>query len=971
MSSARFLLEFEATGDQEVVNAIKEVGTAGKETAADLDALKNIEDPFSSLSEGADSAIGPIQEVGSAATETVAPLQDMGSATEELGGIFGEAGTSTADFSANMDAVGGAADATVGGLTDANTAVGDFGTSATTAGETTGGMGKSVTTAAGAITALGGTIGSVVGSLFRYQDIQLKLQKAQAAAARATETYRKAEAGLDALLKTATSNAAGIAAARQRLADAQARVNELMEAGVTSGAEWEAAQAELQAAQAALNKEFAKGGGDVAKLTSAMEKSENSAAKMVIATENLEKATRTANMGILDMVFGFAGLAGSIVQTTNQMKSFGTVLKALPLAAVGAALAAGTAAVGALLGATRALSFNFGGLTDVLSGVGKAFGDVLPSMQGFLTGLEDAGRSTADFFTRYTEGLASMAGITGAKVDYTKAKFGDLTEQYIKTGTTGSAVFDGIIGKTVAWAKENGVSMDEVIAKAHALDASQQATAASTEKLGGAMASTIDYTKGFNSILQGANDGLSSVGSTVIKVGGSFVELHGTLTDLGNGYSEINGQIIKNSDILNNSGLSAEKAAAAHMTLQGSVKASASAMAGATAAAQGEAGATLATITALEASEQKLADVIAVKNNATAASNQLQAALNTEMASLIEEEAKLKAASAAATNHAIQLQAVQTATQAGITSIDQWVAGLATAAAEEEAAVGRLAEYGHSFSQLPAFIEPTLSNLKSFAEAARMGGQAAVEMGQNALDAFADMTSNASSSLQGLIDVVRKGGETLKEDTKKWWDEIPAGVAKNFSAAQQEMITHLANMMAEGQNVLETFEWDLMLSSLPAAASKMEASFRDMAARTKGPMQEIWTTAADIAATGSDDMIKAMNKAFESGAVGQPLIDQLKTILTGQMPGVGTEAGAAVGKGLDPAAAAAGQSAALTLSQEFATAGTHIASVMKGIQANMKIVPPPMDIDIAPAAKKLQSLVATMRQHKTVLCTCF
>ena len=53
------------------------------------------------------------------------------------------------------------------------------------------------------------------------------------------------------------------------------------------------------------------------------------------------------------------------------------------------------------------------------------------------------------------------------------------------------------------------------------------------------------------------------------------------------------------------------------MTLQGSVKASTSAMAGATAAAQGEAGATLATITALEASEQKLADVIAVKNNAT------------------------------------------------------------------------------------------------------------------------------------------------------------------------------------------------------------------------------------------------------------------------------------------------------------------------------------------------------------------
>ena len=67
----------------------------------------------------------------------------MGSATEELGGIFGEAGTSTADFTANMDAVGGAADATVGGLTDANKVVEDFG-GATTAGETTD-FGRSVT----------------------------------------------------------------------------------------------------------------------------------------------------------------------------------------------------------------------------------------------------------------------------------------------------------------------------------------------------------------------------------------------------------------------------------------------------------------------------------------------------------------------------------------------------------------------------------------------------------------------------------------------------------------------------------------------------------------------------------------------------------------------------------------------------------------------------------------------------------
>jgi hypothetical protein len=89
MSSARFLLEFEATGDQEVVNKIKEVGTAGKQTAADLQSLEGIGDPFGTIGDSADAAVGPITELGSAATDAVSPLSEMGSASEELGGIFG------------------------------------------------------------------------------------------------------------------------------------------------------------------------------------------------------------------------------------------------------------------------------------------------------------------------------------------------------------------------------------------------------------------------------------------------------------------------------------------------------------------------------------------------------------------------------------------------------------------------------------------------------------------------------------------------------------------------------------------------------------------------------------------------------------------------------------------------------------------------------------------------------------------
>jgi hypothetical protein len=36
MSAARFLLEFEATGDQEVINKIRQVGQAGAEAATGL-----------------------------------------------------------------------------------------------------------------------------------------------------------------------------------------------------------------------------------------------------------------------------------------------------------------------------------------------------------------------------------------------------------------------------------------------------------------------------------------------------------------------------------------------------------------------------------------------------------------------------------------------------------------------------------------------------------------------------------------------------------------------------------------------------------------------------------------------------------------------------------------------------------------------------------------------------------------------
>ena len=306
MSSARFLLEFEATGDQEVVNAIREVGTAGKETAAELESLQNIEDPFTAVGEGAESAIQPLTEVGTA--------------TGELGGIFTEAGGASEEFGGALTGMNTEIEGVSGGLTEANTVVGEFGDAATGAGTSAttamGGIGQM----AGAVTGLGSTIGLAVSTVFRMQDAQLALDKANLKATKSTESARKAAVAFDNLLKSATGNTAGITAARDELSAAQDKLNKLQEAGITSGAEYEAAQAAVGAATAALRGEFAAGGGDVAKFDAALNKMTNTQTGAEIATKSAEKAQRTFSQAALETGLSVASLAGQSVSAVAAIK---------------------------------------------------------------------------------------------------------------------------------------------------------------------------------------------------------------------------------------------------------------------------------------------------------------------------------------------------------------------------------------------------------------------------------------------------------------------------------------------------------------------------------------------------------------------------------------------------------------------------------------------------------------------------
>ena len=232
----------------------------------------------------------------------------------------------------------------------------EFGASTEEAAGKTEDFGSSVTTMSGSLAAIGGTIGSVVSSLFRYNDIQLKVQKAQLTSARATEMSRKAEEGLDKVLSTATSNTANIAAARDRLAKAQGNMNKLMDQGVTSGSAFEAAQNEVTAAQKSLSAEFVKGGGDISKLTAAMEKSEINSSKMVVSLNNLEKTNREAQQSTLELAFGFTGMAGSIVQSIGSFGKLKTAasgikaaLTALPFAATSLGLKGIATTIGSVL----------------------------------------------------------------------------------------------------------------------------------------------------------------------------------------------------------------------------------------------------------------------------------------------------------------------------------------------------------------------------------------------------------------------------------------------------------------------------------------------------------------------------------------------------------------------------------------------------------------------------------------------
>jgi hypothetical protein len=518
-ASARFLLEFAATGDQEVVNKIREVGAAGQEAASQLESLQGIEDPFAAVGAGAEGAIAPITEVGSA--------------TGELGGIFGEAGSATEEFGGALTGMNTEIEGVAGGLTDANTVVGEFGTSA---GSATSGIGQM----SGAIVGLGGTIGTAISTVYRMQDAQLALDKAHLKAAKSTESARKAQVGFDTLLKSATGNTQAITAARNELSAAQDALNQMQEAGITSGAEYEAAQARVGAATAALRGEFVQGGGDANKFDAALNKVSISQDAMTIAAKNLEKATREYGTTQLETGLAVAGFVGTAIQAVSSLKNIKDGAKTLSplLGAIGKAMAGTTGAAkllaagigalavgfGAFIGVMTAIDQNVGGVKDALKGVHNEANKAIPALSGMFDYLGKTFATNTEGFGKWGAEVQKMLGIPVAEGPKAAAGLKKVSTAAVDTTDKLTGIIDATNGNTTAIAalqRTHGDLQMNIDRSGTSLDDFQKIMYKAKSEMDG----TASSTDTFNSALDAVNAGMGRSTEEAAKLSNVFPEM--------------------------------------------------------------------------------------------------------------------------------------------------------------------------------------------------------------------------------------------------------------------------------------------------------------------------------------------------------------------------------------------------------------------------------------------------------------
>ena len=464
--------------------------------------------------------------------------------------------------------------------------------------------------------------------------------------------------------------------------------------------------------------------------------------------------------------------------------------------------------------------------------------------------------------------------------------------------------------------------------------------------------STIDKTVGFNGIIDTSKSKVTTHEGVVAKLGGTFVTLGNKIVDLGDGTSRVNGVLVENSAIMNRTGLSTKKTGeettklvANWQELETVTKEETGSMTTLNdelnknidanfmdarallehrdAALQNEE-AIAANHLAYANSVDKLHDLNAVLGDNEARYEMVATAVNGTAASLKEETIQLEAGIKSAQSKGQQLDRMNNAYLTGKQSILEWANEVETAQEVERGELETLAGLGDTFSDLPGVIEPTVENLKEFSAATEEGGLAAIEFGEKVLDSWGRLTGDMGSKMQGLVDIIKEGGEDMNESSDKWFEDLEAQIGRKLSDTERTALEHLATIKGEGEKILGEFNLDVLLDNVNGGMSEMEQSFRN-AAQTSDPIfSEMFTSMANIADSGSKELVARMITAFQSDAPAQEILTQIKKI-EGQIGVVGVDAGKAggtgIGQGLVETGQPAAKSAVITMSEEFASFG--------------------------------------------------
>jgi len=317
-----------------------------------------------------------------------------------------------------------------------------------------------------------------------------------------------------------------------------------------------------------------------------------------------------------------------------------------------------------------------------------------------------------------------------------------------------------------------------------------------------------------------------------------------------------------------------------------------------------------------------LADVTIELTDAEARYLAIQTAVNEYKTGLMEEEIALRASIQATNDAKIALQELENAYLRGVESIDQWGLSIAAAAEEEQGAIDRLATFGLTFEDLPGAMSPTLESLKQFKEGTEASGFAAIEFGQQVLEAFEPLTGEVRSKIEELAGIVKEGGEKMNEAKSEWFADFATDIGRQLEPAEAEFIESMRSMITEGEAVFAEFNLDQMQGEFSKSFQSMEEGFRTAAENSKGVFSETFSAMADIAGSGSEAAVVAMQEAFSSGAPPQEILRQMEVIKQ-ELPNLvglsAEEAAARLKEKLAEGSTGAGTDVAGTVGEEFQT----------------------------------------------------